>query len=585
VELRLFDGTSNNIISKVVSLPVKFPSGECMTFDFYVTSLDSCCSLVLGHSWLTRYNPLIDWVTGSISFRPPSVLQSPASVPPVETLVNLPFPPTENPLQFTPSETPLSNPKRPHIAIISAPALLRASRLSGSKTFSLQFRSTLQAKSTTISEKINLSAIPEEYHKYTNVFSKSKAETLAPHCPYDLRIDLEKDSHPPVGTIYLLSKFEQETLKEFIDKNLTNGFIRSTSLPHGAPVLFVKKKDGSLWLCVDFHGLNKITKKDQYPLPLISDLLDFPCKARIYTKIDLQHAYHLVRITEGDEWKTAFWTCYGTFKWSVMPFGLTNAPAAFQRFMNDVFSNLLDVCVVVYLDDILIYSNDITQHQKHVKEVLKRLRKAGLYAKAEKCEFHSDSVEYLGYVLSPSGLTMSNAKVKTIQEWPESKKVKNIQSFLEFANFYRHFIFNYSDMVIPLTRLTRKDTPWNFDENCRKAFNTLKQAFTSAPILTHWVPDTQLVVETNASDYALAAILSIVTKDNEIHPIAFHSRTFSAPELNYDVHDKELLAIFEAFKMWRHYLEGSTLPIDVVTDHKNLEYFSTTKVLTRQQAR
>jgi len=585
VELRLFDGTSNNIISKVVSLPVKFPSGECMTFDFYVTSLDSCCSLVLGHSWLTRYNPLIDWVTGSISFRPPSVLQSPASVPPVETLVNLPFPPTENPLQFTPSETPLSNPKRPHIAIISAPALLRASRLSGSKTFSLQFRSTLQAKSTTISEKINLSAIPEEYHKYTNVFSKSKAETLAPHCPYDLRIDLEKDSHPPVGTIYLLSKFEQEMLKEFIDKNLTNGFIRSTSLPHGAPVLFVKKKDGSLWLCIDFHGLNKITKKDQYPLPLISDLLDFPCKARIYTKIDLQHAYHLVRITEGDEWKTAFWTCYGTFKWSVMPFGLTNTPAAFQRFMNDVFSNLLDVCVVVYLDDILIYSNDITQHQKHVKEVLKRLRKAGLYAKAEKCEFHSDSVEYLGYVLSPSGLTMSNAKVKTIQEWPESKKVKNIQSFLEFANFYRHFIFNYSDMVIPLTRLTRKDTPWNFDENCRKAFNTLKQAFTSAPILTHWVPDTQLVVETNASDYALAAILSIVTKDNEIHPIAFHSRTFSAPELNYDVHDKELLAIFEAFKMWRHYLEGSTSPIDVVTDHKNLEYFSTTKVLTRQQAR
>jgi len=157
-----------------------------MTLDFYVTPLDSCCLLVLGHSWLTCYNLLIDWVTGSISFRPPSVLQSPAPIPPVETLVNPPFSPTENPLQFTPSETPPSNPKRPHIAIISAPALLRASRLSGSKTFSLQFCSTLQAKSTTISEKINLSAIPEEYHEYTDVFSKSKAETLAPHCPYDL---------------------------------------------------------------------------------------------------------------------------------------------------------------------------------------------------------------------------------------------------------------------------------------------------------------------------------------------------------------------------------------------------------------
>jgi len=208
-----------------------------------------------------------------------------------------------------------------------------------------------------------------------------------------------------------------------------------------------------------------------------------------------------------------------------------------------------------------------------------------LYAKAEKCEFHSDSVEYLGYVLSPAGLTMSDTKVKTIQEWLEPKKVKDIQSFLGFTNFYRCFIFNYSDIVIPLTRLTRKNSPWNFDNDCRIAFNTLKQAFTSAPILTYWVPDAQLVMETDASDYALAAILSIMTKDNEIHPIAFHSRTFSAPELNYDIHNKELLAIFEAFKIWRHYLEGSASPIDIVTDHKNLEYFLTTKILMHRQAR
>ena len=186
------------------------------------------------------------------------------------------------------------------------------------------------------------------------------------------------------------------------------------SSPYRAPVLFIKKKDGSLQLCVDFRRLNKITKKNWYPLPLISDLLDFLCKARIYTKINLQHVYHLVCIAEGDKWKTAFQTCYGAFEWSVMPFGLTNTLAAFQRFMNNVFSDLLNVCVVVYLDNILIYSNDITQHWSHVKEVLKRLWKAGLYAKAEKCKFHSDSVEYLGYVLSPSGLTMSNTKVKTI---------------------------------------------------------------------------------------------------------------------------------------------------------------------------
>jgi len=193
----------------------------------------------------------------------------------------------------------------------------------------------------------------------------------------------------------------------------------------------------------------------------------------------------LVCIAEGDEWKTTFCTCYEAFEWSVMSFGLTNAPVAFQRFMNDVFSDLLDVCIVVYLNDILIYSNNITQHWSHIKEVLKRLRKAGLYTEAEKYEFHSDSVEYLGYVLSPAGLTMSNTKVKTIQEWPKPKKVKDIQSFLGFANFYKCFIFNYSDIVIPLTCLTRKNSPWNFDDDCRIAFNTLKQVFTSAPILTH----------------------------------------------------------------------------------------------------
>jgi len=186
-----------------------------------------------------------------------------------------------------------------------------------------------------------------------------KQKHSPPHRPYNLQIDLEKDSHPLVGTIYLLSKFEQEALKEFINENLTNGFICSTSLPHRALVLFVKKKNGSLQSYVDFRGLNKITKKDRYPLPLISDLLDSPHKARIYTKIDLWHMYYLVRIAEGDKWKTAFRTRYGAFEWSVMLFGLTNALAAFQRFMNNVFSNLLDVCVVVYLDNILIYSDDI----------------------------------------------------------------------------------------------------------------------------------------------------------------------------------------------------------------------------------
>jgi hypothetical protein len=289
------------------------------------------------------------------------------------------------------------------------------------------------------------------YHEFTDVFSKSKANTLAPHREYDLKIDLEEGTHPPLGTLYSLSLSELEALRTFLDEHLANGFIRPSSSAHAAPVLFVRKKDGSLRLCVDFRGLNKIMKKDRYPLPRIADLLDAPSRAKIYTKLDLRHAYHLVRIAAGDKWKTSFRMRYGSYEWLVMPFGLTNAPAAFQRFVNTIFADLLDVCVVVYLDDILTYSEDPESHEEHVREVLRRLRKHGLYANPKKCEFHTETTEYLGYILSPNRLSMSSDKIKAIQDWPEPCKVKDVQSFLGFANFYRRFIHEYSDIVVPLT--------------------------------------------------------------------------------------------------------------------------------------
>jgi hypothetical protein len=588
IQLRLFDGSSNAYITRTVNLPITFDNSESMTLDFYVTRLDPSCSMVLGHNWLTRYNPLIDWVSGSITFRPKQQDTLADSAPRAAPIGP---PDSDHPPIHPTSEVPSASKASicPSISLINAAAFMRASRLPGSQSYAFDLHSDLNPSATASSarpeESIDLSSVPEDYHEFADVFSKVRADTLPPHRPFDLKITLDEGASPPVGTIYSLSQTELQALREFIDENLSIGFIRPSTSPHGAPVLFVKKKDGSLRLCVDFRGLNRISKKDRYPLPLISDLLDTSRKARIYSKIDLRHAYHLVRIAEGDEWKTAFRTRYGSFEWNVMPFGLTNAPAAFQRFMNDIFKDMLDVCVIVYLDDILIYSDDMSKHQEHVREVLRRLRKHGLYARSDKCEFHKDRVEYLGYILSPEGLTMSDDKVKTIQEWPEPKKVKDIQSFLGFANFYRRFIYNYSDIVVPLTRLTRKGIAWTFDEKCRTSFDTLKKAFTTAPVLTHWAPDKQIIVETDASDYALAAILSIVADDGDIHPIAFHSRTFSSAESNYDTHDKELLAIFEAFRIWRHYLEGSGSPIDVVTDHKNLEYFSTTKVLTRRQAR
>ena len=211
-----------------------------------------------------------------------------------------------------------------------------------------------------------MSSVPAEYHEFRDVFSKAHADTLPTHQPYDLRIDLEVGATPPFGPIHSLSPYKLRTLSEFIDEHLAYGFIHPSRFPCGAPVLFIKKKDGSLWLCVDFRGLNKIMKKDCYLLPCISDLLNSPHRAQLFTKIDLWHTYHLVWIQEGDEWKTTFHTHYGSFEWCVMPFGLTNAPAVFQHLMNNIFSDLLDIYILIYLDDILIYSDKPVDHKEFI---------------------------------------------------------------------------------------------------------------------------------------------------------------------------------------------------------------------------
>jgi len=307
-----------------------------MNLDFYVTPLDSSCSLVLGYNWLAQHNPLIDWVNGSINFRP-SLQENlaPSRVAANTPLASLSF--LDTPLQSSDSavsipafETSISNSEQPNITIIGAVAFLHVSKLPGSHNFELCLCSSdIQANSAKLAEIPDLSNVPSEYHEFANVFSKTKAEVLPPHHPYDLKINLEEGAQSPVGPIYSLSASEQEALKEFIEENLNTGFIQPTLSLHSTLVLFVVKKDGSLRLCVDFRGLNRISKKDRYPLLLISNLLDSPHKAWVYSKIDLRHAYHLVHISNSDEWKTAFKTCYGLFEWSVMPFGLTNALAAF----------------------------------------------------------------------------------------------------------------------------------------------------------------------------------------------------------------------------------------------------------------
>jgi hypothetical protein len=213
-----------------------------------------------------------------------------------------------------------------------------------------------------------------------------------------------------------MSRAELEALKKYLEENLNKNFIRHSSSPAGAPVLFVKKADGSLRLCVDYRGLNEITVKNRYPLPLIQETLTRLSKAKWFTKLDLRGAYNLVRIAEGEEWKTAFRTRYGHFEYNVMPFGLTNAPASFQHFINDTLRDFLDVFCTAYLDDILIYSDSLAEHQIHVRQVLKKLQQAGLYLKPEKCEFHVQEVKYLGLIITTKGIQMDPAKVAAVKD-------------------------------------------------------------------------------------------------------------------------------------------------------------------------
>src|SRR5260221_2045047 len=339
--LRMFDGSTPSNVSKKVRMPITFSTGETHHLEFFVTMLDENYSLVLGYDWLAQYNPSIDWMETKIMFREPKHPKG-----------------------------KLVSGKKVDIHMVSALTMAKICRDLGTPTFVI---STTDLTPLQVTATNTLNNIPAKYHDFSDIFSGEKAGTLAPHRPYDLQINVKEGVKPIHGPIYSLSPPELVALWEFLKEHTKSRFIHPSKSPWGSPVLFVKKKDGSLCLCMDFHALNRVMEKDCYPLPLISDLLTSPAPARIYSKIDLKHAYHLVCITEGDEPKTAFHTCYSSYKWRVMPFRLSNAPVAFQRFINEVLGDLLDICMLGYLDDILVYLDSLEDHRNHVCEVLSHL--------------------------------------------------------------------------------------------------------------------------------------------------------------------------------------------------------------------
>ncbi|KAJ1041678.1 hypothetical protein NDA10_005431 [Ustilago hordei] len=398
---------------------------------------------------------------------------------------------------------------------------------------------------------------------------------------------VDRRRKPPQGPLYLKGPKEMSELRRYLDENLEKGFIRPSKSPARSPVLFVPKKDGGLRLCVDYRGLNEITVKNRAPLPLIEEQLFLLRKARIYTKLDLRAAYNLIRIAKGDEWKTAFGTQLGLYEYLVMPFGLANAPAHFQSFINDIFRDIIGVYVVVYLDDFLIFSDTEEVHVKHVTEVLTRLRSNRLFAKLSKCEFHTKTVEFLGYIIKPTGIEMDPEKVRTVKEWPMPESIHDIQRFLGFANFYQRFIAHFARIAKPLTALVKpieRFKKFELPEEAQQAFHKLIQAFTSAGVLQHFDYHLPTRLETDASDFAIAGVLK-QEHEGRWHPVAFYSRKMSSAEKNYEIHDKELLAVVACLTQWRHMLAGLPNQLVILTDHEALKYFKSQRRITGRQAR
>ena len=343
-------------------------------------------------------------------------------------------------------------------------------------------------------------------------------------------------------------------------------------------MLFVKKKDGTLRLCIDYRQLNKLTVKNKYLLPRIDDLFDQLKGASIFSKIDLLSRYHQLRIKDVDVHKTAFRTRYGHYEFLVMPFGLTNAPTDFMDLMNLIFRPYVDQFVVVFLDDILVYSKDRESHDTHLRVVLEALRKEQLYAKLSKCEFWLNEVSFPGHIVSKEGIRVDPKKIEVVVEWKPPRNVIEIRSFLGLEGYYRRFVKGFSMIAAPITRLLHKNLKFEWSEKCKRSFEKLKAFLTEAPVLTQSTCGKEYVIFSDASLNGLGCVLM-----QEGKVVAYASRQLKPHEKNYPTHDLELAAIVFALKIWRHYLYGEKCFI--YTNHKSLKYLPSQRELNLRQRR
>jgi len=383
---------------------------------------------------------------------------------------------------------------------------------------------------------------------------------VPPDRDIDFAIDLEPGTKPISIPPYRMAPAELKELKDQLQDLLSKGFIRPSVSPWGAPVLFVKKKDGTMRMCIDYRQLNKVTVKNKYPLPRIDDLFDQLQGASLFSKIDLRSGYHQLKIRASDIPKTAFRTRYGHYEFLVMSFGLTNPPAAFMELMNGVFRPYIDSFVIVFIDDILVYSRTEDDHVRHLRIVLQRLREEKLYAKFSKCEFWLNSVAFLGHVVSKEGIRVDPAKIEAVRGWTRPTSPTEIRSFVGLAGYYRRFVQGFSTITAPLTRLTRQGVGFQWSDECEESFQKLKTLLTSAPVLTLLEEGVDFTVYCDASGVGLGGVLMQKGK-----VIVYASRQLKSHEKNYPTHDLELAVVVFVLKLWRHYLYG--VHCEIFIDH------------------
>lgn len=563
---RNIDGTPNKrgLITQFVELIAQI-HGRKQVIKFHLTSLGNQ-TVVLGLPWLREHNPLIDWKKGTLQWR------RQIRIPRLKR--------TTSPRYVNVTVAYLQEDERdeegePKILWINA-------KTTAAQLIAAQEQTKKQKK--TIDE-----VLPVHYQQYRHLFEESTAERFPPKRPWDHEIKLKEGFQPKVFKTYPLSPAEDKELAEFLETNLRLGRIRPSQSPMGSPFFFVAKKNGKLRPCQDYRYLNEWTVPNAYPLPRTDQLMDRLKGSKYFTKLDIKWGYNNVRIKEGDEWKAAFKTNKGLYEPTVMFFGLRNSPATFQQMMNDILDEDDGVSEILkaegFMDDLMPHGATVEECRQHTLRTLAKLDKHGLSLNLDKCIFEATEVEYLGFIVSHNELRMDPAKVEGLAKWPTPTTVKQVRSFLGFGNFYRKFIRHYSDIAAPLNALTKKDRDFNWTPECEEAFQTLKQKFTSYPVLRMPDPTKPFQIEADASKNASGAVLTQLDDNGARHPICFLSKTFTDAEKNYQIYDRELLAIIRALTEWRHYIQGSPFTTTVYSDHQNLTYYRNPQRLSPRQAR